>query len=205
MNPATVRSYRKNLVTNGFIYINGEERGVSISNISMTGMLVQLSNTIDTEIAFNDSLLSTTIDFFLPKLNLTGTAELVRVTPGDVQATLAFKFIEITYNINKLLYKRKFYRKNMSVPGRILLDNVYHDFYTVNVSLDGMMIRLTDAVDIAGGMTTTFESAILSLKGEVEIVWATVEEDNQTVAGLKFIDVDISNLKGIPSFSTDNN
>lgn len=203
MNPATVRFYRKNLITKGIIYINGEGQEVSISNISMTGMLVQFGNSIETNITFDDSLLSTTIDFYLPNLSVTGTAELVRVTPGDVEVALAFKFIEINYNINKQLYKRKFFRKNMSVPGCILLDDVYHDFQTVNVSIEGMMIRMADTIDLHGGMTTTFESDVLGLKGEVEIIWATIEEDHQTIAGLKFIDVDISNLKGVPSFATD--
>lgn len=205
MNAVLERSYRKNLVTDGLIYINGEELQVSINNISMTGILMQLSCALDTENMFNGSLVSTVIDFYLPQLRLAGTAEIVRIHKGDVQILLALKFKDITYNIDGLLYRRKVYRKSMSVAGRILLDNDYHDFYAINVSLEGLMIRLMDTVVIVEGMITAFESNVLDLKGDVKVVWTNFDADGNTLAGLKYVNVNTSNLKGIPRFATDNN
>lgn len=205
MNAVSKRSYRKKLITDGLIYINGEEQEVLINNISMTGMLVQLGYTIDTESTLNDSLVSTVIDFYLPQLRLAGTAEIVRVNKGDVQVLIALKFKEITYNIDSLLYKRKVYRKTMSVTGQILLNNEYHDFYAINVSLEGLMIRLADTVVIVEGMITALKSKDLNLKGDVKVVWTNFDVDGKTLLGLKYIHVNTSNLKGIPRFSDDNN
>jgi hypothetical protein len=205
MNSASKRSYRKNLITNGLIYVNGEEREVAVSNMSMTGVLARLNSESDAETAFNDSLVSTIIDFYLPKLSLAGTAEIVRVTREDTQISLALKFKDITYNIDSLLYKRKVYRKNMSVPGRILLNSEYYSFQTVNVSVEGLMVRLAETVVIAEGMTTSFEFKDLSLKGEVEVMWIDFDAEGKTLVGLKYIHVNADGLEGIPRFSTTDN
>jgi hypothetical protein len=207
MNSESKRSYRKKLITNGLVYINGEEQEVFVVNISMTGVLVQLSCEIyssDTDSNFNDSLISTTIDFYLPQLSLAGTAEISRVTKDEHHVLLALKFQDITYNIDSLLYKRRVYRKNMSVPGRILLNNELYDFYTVNVSVEGLMIRLEKTVVIAEGITTSFEFKDLSLKGEVQVAWIDFDIEGKTLVGLKYINMNTDAIKGIPRFSTEN-
>jgi hypothetical protein len=207
MNSASKRSYRKKLITNGLVYINGEEQEVFVVNISMTGVLVQLSCEIyssDTDSSFNDSLIATTIDFYLPQLRLAGTAEINRVTKDERHVTLALKFKDITYNIDSLLYKRRVYRKNMTVPGRILLNNEQYNFYTVNVSVEGLMIRLEKTVVIAEGVTTSFEFKDLSLKGEVQVAWIDFDIEGNTLVGLKYINMNTDAIKGIPRFSTEN-
>jgi hypothetical protein len=207
MNSASKRSYRKKLITNGLVYINGEEQEVFVVNISMTGVLVQLSCEIyssDTDSSFNDSLIATTIDFYLPQLRLAGTAEISRVTKDERHVTLALKFKDITYNIDSLLYKRRVYRKNMTVPGRILLNNEQYNFYTVNVSVEGLMIRLEKTVVIAEGVTTSFEFKDLSLKGEVQVAWIDFDIEGKTLVGLKYINMNTDAIKGIPRFSTEN-
>jgi hypothetical protein len=203
MNSAPRRSYRKKLITNGLVYINNEEQEVFVVNISMTGMLVQLSREIyssDSDSTFNDSLVSSTIDFYFPQLRLAGTADISRVNKDDRHVTLALKFNDISYNIDNLLYKRRVYRKNMSVPGRILLNEEYYDFYTVNVSVEGLMVRLTKTVAILEGMTTTFEFKDLSLKGEVQVAWIDFDIDGNTLIGLKYINMNTDEIKGIPKF-----
>jgi hypothetical protein len=200
MNLESKRSYRKNLITNGLIYINGEEREVSVSNISMTGVLVGLIDANNADSDFNDSLIATVIDFYLPQLRLAGSAEIIRITKKDVQVVFALKFKEMTYNIDSLLYKRKVYRKNLSVLGRILLNNDYYDFCTVNVSVEGLMIRLAETVVIAEGMITSFEFKDLSLKGEVKVVWLDFDTDGKTLVGLEYINMNTDQIKGIPRF-----
>jgi hypothetical protein len=206
MNSKSTRSYRKNLITNGLIYINGEEQEVSVVNMSIAGVLVQLNHksvySSDTESTLNDSLASTIIDFYLPQLSLAGTAEVVRVHINEHSVSLALEFKDITYNINNLLYKRRVYRKNMSVEGQILLNNGYYNFHTINVSVEGLMIRLAETLNIVEGMTTSFEFNNLSLKGEVEVVWVDFDADDKTLLGLKYINMNTSKIKGIPRFST---
>ncbi|MDD1616999.1 MAG: PilZ domain-containing protein [Methylococcaceae bacterium] len=188
------------MITNGLIYINGEEREIAVSNISMTGVLIGLIDVSDTDSDFNDSLIATIIDFYLPQLRLAGTAEIVRITKEDAQFSFALQFKEISYNIDSLLYKRKVYRKNLSVSGRILLNSEYYYFRTINVSVEGLMIRLEETVVIAEGMITSFEFKDLSLKGEVKVVWLDFDADGKTLVGLKYINMNTDQIKGIPRF-----
>jgi hypothetical protein len=201
MNSSAKRSYRKNLVTSGLIYIHGEEREVSVSNISMTGVLVQLDSINNQESPFNNALISKTIDFYLPPLRLAGSAEIIRVSEQEGHVSLALKFKDISYNVDHLLYKRKVYRKNLAIAGHILINNHYCDFQTINVSVEGLMIRLTEVVDIAEGLITQFEFKNLSLKGEVQVVWIDFDKKGSTLLGLKYINMNTDHIKGIPRFS----
>jgi hypothetical protein len=203
MNSASKRSYRKNLITNGLLYLNGEEREVSINNISMTGLLVQLDGTSYADNSLNDSLVSTVIDFYLPQLRLAGTAEIVRIIIKDINISLALKFKDISYNISGFLYRRKVYRKNISVQGRIQLNNLYYNFYTINVSVDGLMVRMSETIAVEEGMTVWFEltdSNMLSLKGDVQVVWIDFDVDGKTLLGLKYTHVNPAEITGIPRF-----
>ncbi|MFI3188612.1 MAG: PilZ domain-containing protein [Methylococcales bacterium] len=173
------------------MYINGEERKVSVVNMSITGMLVQLKYkdiySGNTKGISSDTLVSTVVDFYLPTLQLAGTAEIIRVEEEDIEILLALKFQEIAYDADGVLYKRKAYRKNMSTQGQVLLNNGYHNFNTINISVEGLMIRLAETLDIAEGMITSFEFNNLSLKGEVEVVWIDFDADGNTLMGLKYI------------------
>ncbi len=208
MNSASKRSYRKNLITNGLLYLNGEEREVSINNISMTGLLVQLDGTSCADSTLNDSLVTTVIDFYLPQLRLAGTAEIVRIITKDINISLALKFRDISYNISGFLYRRKVYRKNISVQGRIQLNNVYYNFYTINVSVDGLMVRMSETIEIEEGMIAWFElteSTLLSLKGDVQVVWIDFDVDGKTLLGLKYTNVNPAEITGIPRFYIETN
>lgn len=208
MNSESRRSYRKNLITKGLIYINKEEREVSVINMSMTGMLVQLDRESiqpsDAENDLNNALAPTIIDFYLPQLRLAGTAQVVRVNREERHDSLALQFKDITYDVDRLLYKRKVYRKNMSVAGQILLNNDHYNFQTVNISVEGLMIRLTETVVIAEGVITSFAFKDLSLKGEVEVVWIDFDVAGKTLVGLKYVNMNTDEIKGIPRFSTNN-
>lgn len=198
------RSYRKNLDSNGLIYIAGTEREVSVSNLSMTGALVHLEDILDAVQLSETLTIPTVIDFFLPKLRLAGTAEVVRIDKeDDEQVSLALQFKDISYNINKLLYARKVYRKNMSVAGRILLGSKYYDFHTLNVSVEGLMIQLTETVDIVQHMTTMFEFDKVNVTGEVEVIWTDVDSEGRTLLGLKYINTNTSAIKGLPRFHSE--
>lgn len=208
MNSESNRFYRKNLITNGLCYINGKELEVSIVNMSITGVLVQLSYeslySSDVDNTSNNALVSTVIDFYLPQLRLAGTAEVIRMTQKEDYIWLALKFKDISYNVENLLYKRKVYRKNMSVAGKILLNDEYHDFHTVNVSVEGLMIRLVGTVNVTEGLTTTLEFNNTSFKGKVEAVWTETDEEGNTLIGLKYIHMNAREIKGIPRFFTTN-
>ena len=199
MNSESERSYRKNLETSGLIFLNGAEREVSVSNLSMTGVLVEFIHDHDAEV-LNQSLalIGKTIDFYLPQLHLAGTAEIIRV---EKQKSLALKFKDISYNVDSLLYKRKVYRKNMSIQGRISFDDKCYLFHTVNVSVEGLMVRLMATVSsIKEGMIANFEFKDLSLKGEATVVWVDADAEGKTLIGLKYLNINSDQIKGIPRF-----
>jgi hypothetical protein len=202
MNTESRRSYRKKLITNGLVYINNEEQEVFVVNISMTGVLVQLSREVfsSANSAFNDSMVSSVIDFYFPQLRLAGTAEITRLNKDERRVTLALKFKDINYNIDSLLYKRRVYRKKISVAGQLLVNNEPCNFYTINISVEGFMIRLSKTVTMTEGLITSFEIKELGLKGDVSVIWVDVDIDGNTLAGLKYIDMDADEIKGIPKF-----
>ena len=201
MKSESQRAYRKSLITKGLVYINDEEQEVSVINISLTGALVQLNRPENPESLINDASASKIIDFYLPTLRLAGTAEVVRVNGSGRDDSLALKFKEITYNVDNLYYKRKVYRKNMVVAGKILLNNKQYDFQAINVSVEGLMIRLAETIIIAQGITTVFEFKSLNLTGEAQVVWMDIDSEGKTLVGLKYINMNTDKITGIPRFA----
>jgi len=201
MKSESQRAYRKKLITSGLVYINDEEQEVSVINISLTGALVQLNRPENPESLIDDASASKIIDFYLPTLRLAGTAEVVRVNGSGRDDSLALKFKEISYNVDNVYYKRKVYRKNMAVAGKILLNNKQYDFQAINVSVEGLMIRLAETIIIAQGITTVFEFKSLNLTGEAQVVWMDIDSEGKTLVGLKYINMNTDKITGIPRFA----
>ncbi|MCX7102391.1 MAG: PilZ domain-containing protein [Methylobacter sp.] len=203
MNSNIDRSYRKNLTTHGLIYIGGEELAITVKDLSLTGVFAHLecgSNIRDAKDIFNMLSGSAIIDFFLPEMNLAGEAEVVRVDIANENIMLAFEFKNISYDIDNQLYKRKVYRKNLTAPGKILLDGEYREFITLNVSVDGLMINVPDSVSVKAGDITIFEFELLELEGEIKVVWVEHKAEAGTVLGLHYLHMEKMAVKGIPRF-----
>lgn len=200
------RSYRKNFASQGLIYIDGEEREITIKNLSITGVLVELKNPADVEVVSNALSALPTLDIYLPRLQLVGEADVVRIDSQPDNITIALRFKHISYGVDNIMYKRKAYRKKLSVPGRILLDGLIHDFVSVNVSTDGLMIHLSESVEVEEGATTLFEftslfeSKELDLKGQIKVIWRDAVPNGGTLLGLQFINMTKNSIKGVPQF-----
>lgn len=204
MNSMLLRPYRKNLTTNGLIYLAGEEQPITIKNISISGVLAQLNSKVgknDIKTIFNTLLGSTVIDLYLPEMRLAGEVEVIRVDMEDDHIMLALEFKNVTYDVNDLLYKRKAYRKNLPGPGHILLNGAYLEFSAVNVSVEGLMIRLSETVHIELGVVTVFEFKRLELEGEVRVVWAEHLAEGGSLMGLQYVHMERTSVKGIPEFA----
>ncbi len=203
MNLVVDRPYRKNLMSRGLIYMGGEEREITIKDLSLTGVLAELKAdqvSADTKNIFDMLTASTTIDLYLPEIRLAGEAEVVRVDMFSDHMLLALEFRNISYDVDNQLYKRKVHRKNMEASGRILLDGEYREFNTVNVSVDGLMINLAEAIDVKAGETTVFEFDQLGLDGEIKVIWAERAADGGTLLGLQYVHMEKTEIKGIPRF-----
>jgi hypothetical protein len=197
------RPYRKNLKLKGLIYFGGEEQEILVKNLSITGILVELSSktsSTDIKTIFNNLKLSTTLDIYLPELRLVGEIEVIRVDMQKDTILLASEFKNVSFEVDPFHYHRKAYRKRLPAPGKILLNGKYHTFTTVNVSVDGLMIRLDKKIDLQEGAVTLMEFKQLDLYGEIKIVWVEHTGDNETIAGVKYVNLENTSIKGIPRF-----
>lgn len=204
MNVVLNRSYRKNLMSHGMIYLGGEELEITIKDISLTGLLAHLKcgkTNRDAKDIFNSLSVSTMVDLYLPDMRLAGEAEVVRVDIFNENILLALEFKNVSYDANDQLYKRKAYRKNMATPGKILLNDEYWVFDTVNVSVDGLMINIDEPVDVKAGGITVFIFEHLELKGEVKVIWVEHNAETGTLIGLQYVHMEKIAIKGVPRFA----
>jgi hypothetical protein len=198
------RPCRKNLVSDGLIYMGDEEHGITIKNISINGVFAKLNSNredIDIKYIFNQLLVSRIIDLYLPEMRLAGEVEVVRAEIEDGHILLALEFKNIAFDIDKDLNKRKAYRKSMPGPGKILLNGEYREFSGVNVSVEGLMISLPEIISVEEGTITRFEFKRLELEGEVKVIWIDITSDNRTLMGLQYVHMENKAIKGIPRFA----
>jgi hypothetical protein len=197
------RPYRKNLASYGLIYMGGEEYSITVRNISLTGVLVKINqkqNQNDLNKIYREVLAASLIDMYIPTLRLAGETEAVRVDIEDDYLLLALEFKNVSYDIDRVLYKRKAYRKTIVAPGLILLDGIYREFYSVNASVEGLMIRLPEKIIIEKGLVTVFEFKELEVEGEISVVWIEYISDIETLVGLQYLHIGKAPIKGVPRF-----
>lgn len=197
------RPCRKNLTSHGLIYMGEEEHEITVINISITGILAELNShkkDIDVKYIFKILLTTTIIDLYLPEMRLAGEAEVARVDVNDNRILLALEFKNIAFDIDKHLNRRKTYRKFMPDPGLIFINGEYHEFITVNVSVEGLMIRLAKTISVKEGSITHFEFKRLELSGKAEVIWGDLTSDAETLIGLRYVNLNSDNITGIPRF-----
>ncbi len=198
------RPCRKNLTSHGMIYMGEEEHEISVINISISGVLAELNSNnkdIDIKYIFNSLLVSTIIDLYLPEMRLAGEVEVVRADMEDDHILIALEFKNIAFDIDKDLNKRKAYRKNIPDPGTILLNGEYRDFNAINVSVEGLMICLSEPISVDEGTITQFEFKRLELEGEIRVIWVDPISDGRTLMGLQYVHMEKNAIKGIPRFA----
>ena len=203
MNVDLNRPYRKKLMSKGLIYMGGEEHEITIKDLSLRGVLAELKSDLigkDAKDIFDLLSESTLIDLYLPEMRLAGEAEISRVDMHEDHISLALEFRNVAYDVENHLYKRKVHRKNMVAPGKILLNGEYRDFNTVNVSVDGLMIKLDESIDVKPGEVTVFEFEKLGLDGEIKVIWVEHPADAGTLMGLQYVHMEKTEIKGIPRF-----
>ncbi|MDP3902545.1 MAG: PilZ domain-containing protein [Methylococcaceae bacterium] len=197
------RPYRKSLAEHGLIYLGGEEREVVIKNISLTGLLVELfceDEPLEIKDIYNAIAASPVLDFYLPELRLAGEVDVVRVDIEESHILMALAFKYVSHDVDNLLYRRKAYRKMMTAPGKILIDGDFTEFETVNVSVDGFMIRINKDIEVPVNAVTTFQFKLLDLEGAVKVIWIDRGESS-TLMGLQYMHMEKTHIQGIPVFA----
>jgi PilZ domain len=204
MKTMLLRSYRKNLSTHGLLYFAGIEQAITIINLSISGILAQLSGEADghdVNAIFKALSGSSMVDLYLPEMRMAGEAQLIRVDMQGDSILVALEFKNISHDIGSVLNKRKAYRKNLPGPGQLLLDGKYLEFSSVNVSVEGMLIRIGQPVVVEPKYITAFTFDQLGLEGQVEVVWVEYLGVEGVLMGLQFVHMEKSSIKGIPVFN----
>lgn len=201
--PNSRQYYRKNFSLNGLLFIGGVEHEMQVQNLSISGILVAIDTTeniVDERDIFLLVRQSSLVDIYIEKINLAGEAEIVRVDMEGDRILIGMELKQISYDAENLLYKRKAYRKGMAAPGQILIAQKFYDFMTRNVSVDGLMIRIPDHVDLQVNMVIEFKFDRLHLYGESRVVWFEHDENGGTVLGMEYLHMEKSEITGIPRF-----
>jgi hypothetical protein len=197
------RYYRKNLASDGLVYIGGIEVGMSIKNISVTGLLAELDDTSaisSIEDVFHAIEESPRVDFYLPKMRIMGEAEVARAELVEGHIQIAMEFCHIDHDVDNNLYKRKAYRKQLVAPGVIVFNNKKYSFTTRNVSVTGLLIHIPEKIEVADGAVTIFDFKHLNLRGQIKVVWSEIAEDGSTYMGLEYMHMEKTDIKGVPAF-----
>ena len=176
---------------------------MQVQNLSISGILVAIdtaANLVDERDVFLLLQQSSIVDIYIETLNLSGEAEIVRVDMEDEKILIGMEFKQISYDVENLLYKRKAYRKSMTAPGQALIAEKFYDFMTRNVSVDGIMIFISEHVDLQLKMIIEFKFDKLHLYGESRVVWFEYDETGGTVIGMEYLHMEKSEITGIPRF-----
>lgn len=200
------RHYRKKLTSRGLIYLDGEEFPITLSNISITGLLAELEDRErinNLEDVFNRVRSSPIVDIYLEEMRLAGEAEIVRADMIDGRIYLALDFKNVEHDVENLFYVRHAYRKKLEAPGLIVLNGHHYHFTTVNVSVEGLMITLPERVEVEPGTIAAFNFKRLDLLGEVKVIWVNYQ-DQSTLIGLEYNYLEKTFVEGIPRFAPRN-
>lgn len=200
------RAFRKNLRLQGLIFLNGEERSINVKNLSITGLLAELDQKKgaekDIKEIFNSLKSSTLVDIFIPSMRLAGEMEMVRADTKKDNLLIAMEFKSVSYDVEDFIYRRKVYRKKMPGSGRILLNGAHHPFTAVNVSVEGLMIRLNETITMEQiGTKARFQFEKLGMTGEAHVVWLEHPHANETLIGLSYVHLEHDEPDGIPRFA----
>ncbi|KJV05533.1 PilZ domain-containing protein [Methylocucumis oryzae] len=141
-----------------------------------------------------------TVDIFIPELQLSGEAEVVRLgkqSDGELELALQFKALDCQFG--KWPNKRMSYRKTLKDQGRIIFNRKCYRFFSSNASVAGLMIQIPEVVSIKPGTVTLCEFRRLMLNCKVKVVWVQ-QEGNATVLGLQYLNIEKERVKGVPHF-----
>lgn len=201
------RAFRKDLYLQGMIFLNGQEQAIIVKNLSITGLLAELDQRKgaekDIEDIFSSLKSSTLADIFIPSMRLAGEMEVIRADIKKDKILIALEFKSVSYDVEDFIYRRKMYRKKMPGAGRIQLNGIYYPFTAVNVSVEGLMIRLgeTVTIDLSNATIAPFEFEKLGMTGEARIVWTDHPHPEETLMGLNYVHLEQGKLNAIPRFA----
>lgn len=200
MSVSDNRAYRKNLSSYGLIYLGYAEYQIKVINLSLTGLLAQLSDKHPAsriKDIFHYLQVSPRVDIYLPDIRIAGEAEAVRVEEVDSGLQIGIEFRNLSYDIDNLMYQRRAYRRNIAELGQLILDGLEFEFTTENVSVNGLMVRIAGDLSVETGDVLPFAFKQYEIQGEAEVIW--VEKEQQaTFLGLSYVHLEHEHMPNVP-------
>ncbi len=201
------RDTRNEYISLGQVFIAGELLDFVSFNISATGILVEvMPGTFLTTVEDFEKLIreNSTVEFFVKDLMFTGEATIVRVFEQNEAIHLGLEFRDVLYNATRLWHKRRYYRKQRTIPGIMIInDFVEILFETIDISIGGVMLKIVDnnaeaardsaSVNLTAGQVVKVIIKELNLKAIAEIVW--IDNGSIQQLGLKYLQKE----EGLPS------
>jgi c-di-GMP-binding flagellar brake protein YcgR len=189
------KEYRKSFTSPGQLYVAGETLSIISYDVSVKGVLIEmnagslLSSTTDIEELIKESLIA---EIFVKDLMLSGVAQIVWTKATNGKLMVGLEFVDVQYNADKLWRKRKYYRKKQDVSGILINNDIRCDITTVDMSVDGFMVKLTgNAGQLEKGIIVKLILAALNLKAVAKIIWIRKDLDNSEILmGLRYLEVD---------------
>lgn len=194
------QEYKKKFVSTGQMFAAGELLNFTGYDISVKGIVAEMvPGAFLTDYEDFDRLIkeSPIVQIFVKDLMLTGEAEIVWLNvESDGGILLGLEFRDVIYNAEKLWHKRRYFRKSKKAPGILIADEVKFPFESINISVDGIMICLTEDAEKAIAVEPPFSTGYvvkiisqeLNVRALAKIAW--IDRDTHTTMGLRYLQVD---------------
>lgn len=185
------KEYRKNFTSTGIIYLAGERLEFIGYDVSVKGILIELSpgDLINT-VADVRNLLEETqaAEVFVRDLGLSAEAKVVWVMEDEQKILLGLEFFDVRHSATKLWLRRRFYRKALAMPAKFLLDEQEFSTETIDISTDGIRLKGDKVEALKAGSLLKLFVPEKSIKALAVVVWI-IPTSKSIEFGVRYINV----------------
>jgi hypothetical protein len=130
-------------------------------------------------------------EIFVKDLMLTGEADIAWAKQDNEKILLGLEFRDVMYNAEKLWRKRRYYRRKKKFSGTLLVGVKPVVFQSINTSVDGMSIELSQAdssLEPGNVIRLLIDGQETSAYGK--IIWINASGDEYSVLGLRYLAIE---------------
>lgn len=186
------KDYRKKFTSPGVIFLAGEILEFDSYNVSVQGIQILLepgefiSSVDDVRHLLKETQQT---EVFVQDLGLSAEAKIAWALNDEGKILLGLEFIEVRHNAEKLWFKRRFYRKNLTLDAKFLLSKQEFKAKTVDVSTDGMKLKCAVVVENlkVGDVIKLFVEE-KEIKALAAVIWIDTETST-TEFGVRYMPV----------------
>lgn len=189
------KEFRKNLISNGSIFLGGEKLDFKGYDISVRGMQIEVTPGVLVHSVSDVAQIiesNNIAEIFVEELGLTGDVELVWVRDEDGKIIMGLEFRDVMHNAGKMWRKRRSYRKKLQKFGSLFIQDHEIDFECLDFSVEGMRLRIVEPenIKIQAGSDAKVISDKLNLEAIAKVIWVNRNEDDDAIyLGLRYLEL----------------